>query len=143
LITEHKSGDFLSPELKQEDTQNLSMLGYAHIGDAVYELMARTWLVKNGSITAKNLHKRTVGLVSAVAQAKAVGRLWDILDAEEREVFQRGRNTQVKSVPKNADRGDYQYATGLEALFGFLYLRGRRSRLNELFLAAVSAPENM
>lgn len=130
--------DYLSPEFKPERMQNISVLGLAHIGDAVYGLMTRTWLLEHGSLTSKGLHRSAVGLVNAAAQAGAAERIREMLTGEEREVFLRGRNVQVKSVPKNADRGDYQHATALEALFGYLYLRGDRDRLNELFSRAVS-----
>lgn len=130
--------DYLFPEFSPNDLQNTSVLGLAHVGDGVYELMARTWLLSRGTATSQSLHKKTVRLVSASAQARACVKIWDLLGEDERAVFLRGRNTQVRTVPRNASRDEYQHATALEALFGFLYVTGRRARLNELFLAAVS-----
>ena len=105
----------------------------AHIGDGVYELMVRSYLICEGKTTASNLHKSTVGYVSAPAQAKFIERVMDMLTEEELAVYKRGRNTRVNSVPKNANRAQYHAATGLESLFGWLYLRGEHARLGELF----------
>ena len=89
-------------------------------------------VTKNGS-----LHRAAVGMVNAKAQAGDMERLLPLLSGEEAEVFRRGRNVKVHSVPKHASLGDYHAATGLEALFGYLYLMGRRERLNALFAAIV------
>ena len=102
------------------------------MGDAVFELMVRTWLCVNGSSTNKGLHDKTVQFVSAKAQASAVERLLPILTDDELAVFKRGRNSQV-SVPKSATHEEYHKATGIEALFGYLYLGGQIERLNCLF----------
>ncbi len=132
--------DYLFPVFSPTDLQNTSVLGLAHLGDGVYELMARTWLLSRGIATSQSLHKKTVRLVSASAQARACLKIWELLNDDERAVFLRGRNTQVRTVPRNASRDEYQHATALEALFGFLYLTGQRQRLNVLFLATVSEP---
>ena len=95
--------------------------------------MVRTWLFTGGTSTAKNLHDKAVKIVSAKAQAAAADRLLPELDEEETAVFRRGRNTHVKSVPKGSSNEEYHAATGIEALFGYLYLAGRNGRLNELF----------
>jgi len=110
----------------------------AHIGDAVYELMIRTWLCETGASSAKNLHSKAVKFVSAKAQAVAVGRIMSVLSENELAVYKRGRNSHVKSVPKGSTHEEYHAATGLEALFGHLYLCGRVDRLNELFGFIVS-----
>ena len=111
----------------------ISMQGFAHIGDAVYELMVRTWLCTNGTSTAKNLHKKAVTFVSAKAQAAAAEAVLPKLNEEELAVYKRGRNTHLSSVPKGSTHEEYHAATGVEALFGYLYLSGRIDRLNELF----------
>ena len=111
----------------------ISNLGLAHLGDAVFELMVRSRLCLHGKATSRGLHKAAVGYVSAPAQAKAAARLMPELTAEEADVFRRGRNTRPHSVPQGAQREEYQTATGLEALFGWLYLRGDTDRLNKLF----------
>jgi len=111
--------------------------GLAHVGDAVFELMVRTWLCTSGTSTAKNLHDRAVNFVSAKAQAAAAEKLISNLDDEETTIFKRGRNTHVNSVPKGSTHEEYHAATGIEALFGYLYLSGRVDRLNELFYMIV------
>lgn len=112
---------------------SLSTLGMAHLGDGVYEVMVRSWLVLHGKAKAKDLHRATVKYVAAPAQAERFEKLQPLLSDEEADVFRRGRNTAPHSVPKAASRAQYQTATGLEALFGWLYLQGRTQRLNELF----------
>ncbi|HIW93027.1 MAG TPA: ribonuclease III [Candidatus Flavonifractor merdipullorum] len=111
----------------------ISSLGLAHLGDAVFELMVRSWLCLHGKASARGLHKATVRYVAAPAQARAVEKVLPLLSEEEHDVFRRGRNTSPHSVPQNASRAEYQAATGLEALFGWLYLQGKTERLNELF----------
>lgn len=125
--------DYLSLRLTEDEIHNISALGLAHFGDAVYELMVRSWLIKSGRATAKGLHKAGVGFVSAPAQARAAGKLMILLTEEEKAVYRRGRNTRVNSVPQNATLDEYHNATALETLFGYLYLKGRTERLNELF----------
>ncbi len=112
---------------------SLSTLGLAHLGDGVYELMVRSWLILHGKAKARDLHRATVGYVSAPAQAERFEKIHPMLSEEEAGVFRRGRNTAPHSIPRAASRAQYQTATGLEALFGWLYLQGRTERLNELF----------
>ena len=95
--------------------------------------MIRTWLCTNGTSTAKNLHKRAVTYVSAKAQAASAEKILPALDENEAAVYKRGRNTHVNSVPKGSTHEEYHAATGIEALFGYLYLKGGNDRLNELF----------
>ncbi len=125
--------EFLSPCLEKDKINNISVLGLAHVGDAAYELMVRTWLCELGPALPKSLHKRTVGMVSASAQAKAAGQIMGGLTEEELSFFMRGRNAHVRTLSKNTDRSEYQHATGFETLFGFLYLSGQRDRMYELF----------
>ena len=109
------------------------MLGLAHIGDGVYELLTRTMLCLQGHSAAGELHRLTVSFVRAEAQARAAERVLPLLDEEELAVYKRGRNAHVHGVPQNANVGDYHAATGLEALFGWLYLQGQQERIRELF----------
>lgn len=112
----------------------MSPLTLAFLGDGVYELFVREYLVSKGSCPVKKLHSRAVELVRCEAQAKALSEsLWPLLTEEERAVAMRGRNAHVGHVPKNAEVGDYHAATALEALFGYLYLKGEVNRLRELF----------
>ena len=126
-----------SPNMDPARVREISSLGLAHVGDAVYELLVRTWLCTHGRHTNKGMHRETVALVRAAAQARAAARLQGELTPEEQEVYRRGRNTQVHSVPKGADIADYHAATGLEALFGWLYLTGQGERLETLFRLAL------
>lgn len=125
--------DYFQLDASQEAINGISNLGLAHLGDAVYELMVRSWLCLRGKATAKGLHKAAVHYVSAPAQAQRTERILPILTPEEQTVFRRGRNASPHSIPQNASREEYQTATALEALFGWLYLKGEKDRLNELF----------
>ena len=109
------------------------MQGLAHVGDAVFELMIRTWLCVSGTSTAKRLHDRAVTFVSAKAQAAAAEKILSKLSDEETAVYKRGRNTHLNSIPKGSTHEQYHSATGIEALFGYLYLTRNHPRLNELF----------
>ncbi len=112
----------------------ISSIALAHLGDAVYEVLVRSWLCVHGKATGKGLHRATVALVCAPEQARRAERILPDLTEEELAVFRRGRNAHVHSIPQNASRGEYQTATALEALFGYLYLLGRRDRINALFV---------
>lgn len=133
--------DYFHLNMGREELLALSSLGLAHLGDGVFEVMVRAWLCLHGKAKAKDLHRATVKYVSAPAQAAAMERLRPYLTQEEEDVFRRGRNTAPHSVPKAASRGEYQTATGLEALFGWLYLQGRTDRLNELFALVMDREE--
>ena len=121
------------PEMPVQDVNKISMLGLAHVGDAVYELLYRSKLCTDGHTAVAEMHRMTVAFVRAEAQAEAAAKLLSVLTQEEMSVYKRGRNAKVNSVPHNADIGQYHAATGLEALFGWLYLLGRTERINELF----------
>ena len=125
--------DYFHLKLEKDRLNQISTLGLAHIGDGVFELMVRSWLVLHGKATNRGLHKATVSYVAAPAQAKRVERILPMLSEDEQDVYRRGRNTNTNTVPKAASREEYQAATALEALFGWLYLRGETDRLNELF----------
>ena len=125
--------DCFEPNMDIRDVNAVSMLGLAHVGDGVYELLVRAMLCQNGHKQVNDLHRLTVSYVNAPAQAKAIRRIMDSLTPEETEVYKRGRNARVNSVPQHANIGEYHAATGLEALFGWLYLLGRRERIGELF----------
>lgn len=117
----------------RENARQMSPAALAFLGDAVYELRVRAYFVTAGRMPADELHRRTVGLVNAGFQARAAAALQPHLTAEEHAVLRRGRNLNAPHVPKNASPVSYRHATGLEALFGYLYLCGDRGRLEELF----------
>ena len=125
--------DYFKPTLDSRRVNRISLLGLAHIGDAVYELMTRASLCERGHSAVQELHKLTTARVKASAQAAAAEKILPLLDEEEASVFRRGRNTHVNSIPHAASVGEYHAATALEALFGWLYLQGRLERLNTLF----------
>ena len=111
----------------------VSNLGLAHIGDGVFELLCRSWLCTRGDKTVLKLHRNTVELVRAPAQAKFVQALLPHLQEDELAFFRRGKNTHTHAHPKGATAKEYAMATGLETLFGALYLQGQTDRLNTLF----------
>lgn len=125
--------DYFHLSAGRETLEQISALGLAHLGDGVYELMVRAWLCLHGKATNKGLHKATVHYVAAPAQAERAERILPQLTQEEQDVFRRGRNSSPHTIPKAASREQYQTATALEALFGWLWLRGETGRLNELF----------
>ena len=129
--------DLLSVQVNDADLHHLSALALAHVGDGVFELMCRTYLAVHGKETNRGLHRATVAMVSANAQAAAAERMAPLLTEEEREVYRRGRNAKVHAVPHASTPGQYHAATALETLFGYLYLKGRHERLNELFAAGL------
>ena len=111
----------------------ISNLGLAHVGDGVYELLVRSYLCMKGDQTVKTLHKDAISLVKAASQAKFAEAILPILTEEEFAYYRRGKNTHTHAAPKGASPREYAMATGLETLFGALYLYGRTQRLSELF----------
>lgn len=111
----------------------ITNLGLAHIGDGVYELLCRTYLIMKGDKTVLKLHRDTVELVKAPTQAKFADKLKPLLTEDELAYFRRGKNSHTHAAPKSASPQEYAKATGLETLFGALYLLGQTDRLNELF----------
>ena len=119
-----------------EDKQELlkmSNLGLAYLGDAVYELMVRSWLCLHGKLTPGSLHRAALAYVAAPRQAEMLEKILPSLTEEEERIYKRGRNANPHSHPRGAPRREDQIATGLEALVGWLYIQGNTGRLNELF----------
>ena len=125
--------NYFRMDMEKRDIDAISNLGLAHIGDGVFELLCRSYLCARGGKNVGNLHKDTVAMVKAPAQAKYVEKLLPHLTEEELAYYRRGKNAHVHAVPKGATPAEYAKATGLEALFGALYLSGQTARLNELF----------
>ena len=125
--------DYLHIQLPPDQIRGISSIGLAHMGDAVYELLVRTWLCAHGKATGKGLHRATVALVCAPKQAELAQRILPLLTEEEQAVFRRGRNANVHSIPAHASRAQYQQATALDALLGWLHLSGRHDRVEQLF----------
>ena len=118
--------------IERKEATEFSPLVLAYIGDAVYELMIRSILVSRGNRPVNKLNKDATSLVKAAAQSEIVKLISDKLSEEEYTVFKRGRNSSPHTMAKNASMTDYKYATGFEALIGFLYLDNRCDRALEL-----------
>lgn len=127
--------NYFHVRMEKRQVNEISALGLAHIGDGVFELLVRVWLSGTGKVTPAKLHKATVRYVSAGAQSARVERLLPLLSDDEMAYYKRGRNAHAHHTnPKNATPQEYARATGLETLFGALYLLGARDRINELFV---------
>ncbi|MBO5209869.1 MAG: ribonuclease III [Lachnospiraceae bacterium] len=121
---------------KEVDIRTYSPLTLAYIGDAIYDLVIRTIVVERGNQSAKGLHKTTIKYVNAKVQAKMIDALEEILTEEEEAVYHRGRNAKSYTSAKNASIIEYRKATGLEALMGYLYLKGETARMLTLIQTA-------
>ena len=115
------------------DVNMLSPLNLAFVGDTVFDLFVRERLVCQANRPVNKLHNKAATIVKASAQAKAVERIKDRLTEQEQGVIRRGRNAHTNHKAKNMSEADYHLATGLEALFGYLYLKGNTERLNQIF----------
>lgn len=124
------------------DCKMLSPLQLAYIGDAVYELFVRTYLLGTKNISVNELHKEAIEYVKAKAQADIIHNLEDKLTEEEWQMVKRGRNAKSGTAPKNANLLDYKYATGFETLVGFLYLTERYDRILEIFSIIIGEQES-
>ena len=129
--------NYFRMHLDPKQVGTISNLGLAHIGDGVFELLTRSWLCGHERLTVNRMHKDTIAMVNAVAQAKFMDKLLPMLTEEERSYYRRGKNSHVHAVPKSCTPAEYAKATGLEALFGALYLLGRTERINELFVTVM------
>ena len=125
--------NLLNPRMTAGEVRAISNLGLAHVGDGVFELLVRSWLCAQGKTTAGNLHRTAVRYVCAPAQSRFMEQAEPLLTEEEAAVYRRGRNAHVHGVPKNATAKEYGRATGLECLFGYLFLTGQAERANGLF----------
>ena len=133
--------NYFEMQLTPLQVNAISNLGLAHMGDGVYELMCRAYLCNRGDQTVLKLHKDTVALVKAPTQAAFADKIKPFLTEEEMDYFRRGKNAHTHAAPKSASRAEYAKATGLEALFGALYLLGRTERLQELFAIMMKEDE--
>ncbi len=125
--------NYFQMNFDRQQLVGMSTLGLAHIGDGVFDLLCRAYLCSHGDHTVLKLHKDTVNMVKASTQAKYAEKLKPLLTEEEFGYYRRGKNAHTHAAPKSASPQEYAKATGLEALFGALYLLGRTDRINELF----------
>ena len=125
--------NYFKMNMTKAEVDAISNLGLAHMGDCVFEILCRSWLCAKGGKTVDKLHRETIHMVKATSQAKFVEKLPPLLDEEELAYYRRGKNSHVHAVPKSCTPAEYAKATGLEALFGALYLAGKTDRINQLF----------
>ena len=118
--------------MKKEDVMQMSPLVWAYMGDAVYEKFIREYVIRQGLCKNGLLHKKSIKFVSANGQVKILKKIEEKLTEEEQDIVRRGRNSNPHSHAKNADIVDYKYATGFEALIGYLYLTEQQERLDEI-----------
>ena len=131
--------NYFNMNLTRQEIDAISNLGLAHIGDGVFELLCRSWLCGHGGLNVGKLHSDTIKLVKATSQAKFADAMLPHLSEEELALYRRGKNSHVHAVPKSASRAEYAKATGVEALFGALYLLGETDRINEIFVTVMEA----
>ena len=129
--------NYFEMNMPKAQVDAISNLGLAHMGDCVYELLCRAYLCAHGGKKVSQLHQETIRMVKATAQAKFADKMIPLLTEEELAYYRRGKNSHVHAVPKSCSPAEYAKATGLEALFGALYLAGKTERLNELFNAVM------
>jgi len=124
-------------EIKQKGA-----LGLAFLGDAVYELLVRDYIITHSNAHPSQLHRDAVSYVCANAQQKALESITSVLTEDELAAVKRAKNSSKMSIPKNSEPKDYRAATGLEALFGYLYLAGQGDRISELFEIIISSSDS-
>ena len=125
--------NFFEMNMTKTEIDAISNLGLAHMGDCVYEMLVRAYLCSQGNKTVAQLHKQTITMVKATYQAEFVDKMLPLLTEEEMTYYRRGKNSHVHAVPKSATPAQYAKATGLEAMFGYLFLSGKKERANEIF----------
>lgn len=126
--------DFRIREFNEKEVRMLSPLQLALIGDGVYEVFIRNYILTNNTaLSANKIHIKAIQYVKAKSQASIMHKIEEFLDENEEAVYKRGRNAKSATVPKNADVRDYRMATGFEALVGYLYLSGKKDRLEFIF----------
>ena len=135
--------NYFKMNLSDAEIKAISNLGLAHMGDCVFEILCRGYLCARGGKNVGNLHKDTINMVKATSQAKFMDKLLPLLTEEELAFYRRGKNSHVHAVPKSCTPAEYAKATGLEALFGALYLLGRTDRINELFKTVMEGPHGL
>ena len=128
-------------DMKHTEPSQLSPLVLAYIGDSIYDLVIKTWVIEQGNMQVNKLNKKTSSIVKAESQSVMIGVIEPMLSEREEAVYKRGRNAKSYTSAKNASIGDYRRATGFEALMGYLYLSGQYERMMELVKAGLESPE--
>ncbi|WP_317367073.1 ribonuclease III domain-containing protein [uncultured Tyzzerella sp.] len=129
-------------EDKIVDIRQYSPLALAYMGDCIFDLCVREYILKQANMSANKLHQKSKALVNATSQSKMYKSLLDMVSEEEKAILKRGRNANSNTKAKNSTMIDYKNATGLEALFGYLYLKGEQQRISELFKICLEIMNN-
>lgn len=124
--------DIIKGAKSELEVNMMSPLVWAYIGDAVYEMHIRTYLVNTTSLKPNKLHIESIKYVKAKAQADTLNKIYEKLTDEEKDIVRRTRNTENHHLPKNAELKDYMYATAFEGLIGYLFLTNQKERLNTI-----------
>ena len=125
--------NFFEMKMPKTEIDAISNLGLAHMGDCVFEILVRAHLCAKGEKTVDRLHRDTIRMVKATSQAEFADKMLPLLTQEELAYYRRGKNSHVHAVPKSATPAQYAKATGVETLFGYLFLSGQKERANEIF----------
>ena len=131
--------NYFEMNMTRAQVDAISNLGLAHMGDCVYEILCRAYLCAHGGKKVGQLHQETIRMVKATAQARFADKMLELLTEEELAYYRRGKNSHVHAVPKSATPAEYAKATGVETLFGALFLLGQKERANELFVTVMEA----
>ena len=131
--------NFFEMNLSKTEIDAISNLGIAHMGDCVFEILVRAYLCASGEKTVDKLHRDTIRMVKATSQAEFADEMLPLLTEEELAYYRRGKNSHVHAVPKSASRAEYAKATGVECMFGAMYLAGKTDRINEIFVTVMEA----
>lgn len=135
--------NYFEMNMPKAQVDAISNLGLAHMGDCVYEMLCRAYLCAHGDKNVSRLHKDTIRMVRAGAQAQFADNMLPLLTQEELAYYRRGKNAHVHAVPKSATPAEYAKATGVETLFGALFLLGRKERANEIFNMVMEAQNGL
>ena len=135
--------NFFEMNMDRKEIDAISNLGLAHMGDCVYEILVRAYLCASGEKTVDRLHRETIRMVKATSQAKFAEKMLPLLTETELAYYRRGKNSHVHAVPKSATPAEYAKATGVETLFGYLFLSGRKDRANEIFNLVMEAEHGL
>lgn len=131
--------NFLLIKREEEEVNLMSPLIWAYIGDCVYELYVRTYLINITNLKPHKLHIESIKYVKAQSQANTLEKIYDKLTDEEKEIVRRGRNAENHHLPKNANIQEYMYSTAFEALIGYLYLTKQNSRLKYILELSITS----
>ena len=135
--------NFRTREFSKDEARRLNPLQLALVGDAVYEVFIRSYILSNNTeLSAHKIHRKAIGYVKAKSQSDVMHDIEELLNEEEKYIYKRGRNAKSATVPKNADVRDYRMATGFEALVGYLYLINDKERLEFVFNNSIEVCSN-